>query len=155
MNVKRWTGQVQSAAFLEALCGFHLSSYVESPYNDRGGVMLVGPPSVLKTAFLDVLEEHYTTVVSMSECTARQLADMSPTFYNGAIRSIIFPDVENLYGGDPRTSGRLERAIMSLTGESRRVVNYDEDSRFQKFQSRCMIFGAMTEKFYRRNAKRW
>ena len=44
---------------------------------------------------------------------------------------------------------------MSLTGESRRVVNYDEDSRFQKFQSRCMIFGAMTEKFYRRNAKRW
>ena len=117
--------------------------------------MLVGPPSILKTAFLDVLERSYTTVVSMSEVNHRQLIDMSPTFYNGAIRSIVFPDVENLYGGDPRTAGRLERTIMALTGESRRVVAYDEDARFQKFQSRCTIFGAMTEKFYRRNARRW
>ncbi len=117
--------------------------------------MLVGPPSVLKTAFLDVLENSYTTVVSMSELNSRQLSDMSPTFYNGAVRSIVFPDIENLYSGDPRTSGRLERALMALTGESRRVVAYDEDARFQKFQSRCTIFGAMTEKFYRRNARRW
>lgn len=151
----KWTGTVSSENFLEALCGFHLASYVESPFNDRGGVMLVGPPSVLKTAFLDVLENSYSTAVSMSEINARQLADMSPTFYNNAIRSIIFPDVENLYGGDPRTAGRLERALMALTGESRRVVAYDEDARFQKFQSRCTIFGAMTEKFFRRNARRW
>jgi hypothetical protein len=155
LATKKWTGTVSSENFLEALCGFHLASYVESPFNDRGGVMLVGPPSVLKTAFLDVLEHSYSTVVSMSEVNARQLADMSPTFYNGAIRSLVFPDVENLYGGDPRTAGRLERSIMALTGESRRVVAYDEDARFQKFQSRCTIFGAMTEKFYRRNARRW
>jgi hypothetical protein len=154
-KMARWSGMVESGNFLEALCGFHLASYVESPFNDRGGVMLVGPPSVLKTAFLDVLERNYSTVVSLSEVTARQLGDMSPTFYNGAIRSIVFPDFENLFGGDPRTAGRIERSIMALTGESRRVVAYDEDARFQKFQSRCTVFGAMTEKFYRRNARRW
>lgn len=32
---------------LEVLCAAHLGALVEGPFQDRGGLMVVGPPSTL------------------------------------------------------------------------------------------------------------
>jgi hypothetical protein len=151
--VRRWTGELKARALLEAICAIHLSSYVESPVQDRGGLMIVGPAGVLKTTFLDILDE-YPNAVCSSNLNTQTVVKMLPEAVNGSLRSIVIPDLQAIYAGDPRTSARLEQMIMQLTGEGSRGPSW-ADSRFQKFKSRCAIFGAMTPDHFERYSNRW
>jgi hypothetical protein len=151
---RRWTGEVKAETILEAICAFHLSSYVSGPVRDRGGLMLVGPPGVLKTTLLDVLDENYHNTISASNLNTTTLLKLQTQFYNGAMRSLVLPDVQAMYAGDPRTAQRLEQALMQLAGEGHRGASW-QDSRFQKFRSRCTIFGAMTQKLHEKFSNAW
>jgi hypothetical protein len=150
----KWAGEVRAEIILEAICALHLSSYVKGPVRDRGGLMLVGPPGVLKTTFLDVLDENYHNTISASNLNTSTLLKLQTQFYNGAMRSLILPDVQAMYAGDPRTAQRLEQALMQLAGEGHRGASW-QDSRFQKFRSRCTIFGAMTQKLQEKFSNAW
>jgi hypothetical protein len=149
-----WTGVVSAEIMLEAICAFHLASYVDGPVKDKGGLMIVGPPGVLKTTYLDVLDENYHNALTSSNLNTTTLLKLQGQFYNGAMRSIIIPDVQALYAGDPRTSARLEQALMQLAGEGNRGASW-QDARHQKFKSRCAVFGALTQKHYEQMAGRW
>ena len=153
-NRSQWTGEVRAEALLEAICALHLASYVDGPVKDKGGLMLVGPPGVLKTTFLDVLDNNYHNVMSASNLNTTTLLKLQGQFFNGTMRSIILPDVQAMYAGDPRTAARLEQAIMQLAGEGNRGASW-QDARFQKFKSRCAIFGAMTQRHHEQWSNRW
>lgn len=116
--------------------------------------MLVGPPGVLKTTFLDVLDENYHNAYTCSNLNTTTLLKLQSQFFNGSMRSIIVPDVQALYAGDPRTAARLEQALMQLAGEGNRGASW-QDSRFQKYKSRCAVFGALTEKHFQQMSNRW
>lgn len=150
----RWTGEVRAGVLLEAICALHLASYVDGPVKDKGGLMLVGPPGMLKTTFLDVLDLNYHNVLSASNLNTTTLLKLQGQFFNGTMRSIILPDVQAMYAGDPRTAARLEQAVMQLAGEGNRGASW-QDARFQKFKSRCAIFGAMTQRHYEQFSNRW
>jgi hypothetical protein len=150
-----WTGVVRIEAMIEAICAMHISSYVESPYKDRGGVMLVGPTGVMKTTILDVLDNNYHNSLSISNSHMSTMKKLQPSFYNGQILSLCFPDVQSIYAGDPRTSGRIEQMMMQLSGEATRTIGGDEDSRHAKFKGYCTIFAAMTPAFYTAHINKW
>lgn len=150
----KWTGFVRAEALLEAICALHLASYVDGPVKDRGGAMLVGPPGMLKTTFLDVLDLNYHNVLSASNLNTTTLLKLQGQFFNGTMRSIILPDLQAMYAGDPRTAARLEQAIMQLAGEGNRGASW-QDSRFQKFKARCAVFGALTQKHFEQMSNRW
>lgn len=156
LPVKRakWSGFVRAEALLEAICALHLASYVDGPVKDRGGAMLVGPPGMLKTTFLDILDLNYHNVLSASNLNTTTLLKLQGQFFNGTMRSIILPDLQALYAGDPRTAARLEQAIMQLAGEGNRGASW-QDSRFQKFKARCAVFGALTQKHFEQMSNRW
>lgn len=139
---------------LEAICAIHMSSYVDSPVKDRGGLILVGPPGVLKTSFLDIVEDNYHNAISASNLNTTTLLKMQQQFHAGTMRSLILPDIQAIYAGDPRTSGRLEQALMQLAGEGNRGASW-QDARHQRFKSRCTIFGAITIKHYEKMAPGW
>lgn len=145
---------VQVSTMLEAICAIHLASYVTGPVTDRGGLMLVGPPGNLKTTLLDVLDENYHNAIACSNLNSQTLQRIQGQFSNGSMRSLILPDLQACYAGDPRTAARLEQALMQLAGEGHRGASW-QDSRFQKFKSRCTIFAAMTNRFYERYANYW
>lgn len=138
---------------LEAVCALHLSSYVPGPVEDRGGVMFIGPPGVMKSTFLNVLDEfHNATIISNLNTTT--LLQMQSDFISGNTRSLVIPELQAIYKGDPRTAARLEQAIMQLVAEGHRGASW-QDSRRQKFTSRAMVYGAMTPKFYEKMASGW
>jgi len=151
--VSKWTGTLRATDLIETVCGIHLSSYVRSPVSDRGGLMLVGPPGALKTTFLDVLD-HYHNSIATSNWNTTTLVQMLPQMVNGGIRSIVIPDMHAIYAGDPRTAARFEAMIMQLAGEGTRGASW-QDSRHQKFISRCTVLGAMTSKHFERHSKGW
>jgi len=140
---------------VQGICAIHLSSYVQSPYRDRGGLMIVGPAGVLKTTMLDVLDDNYHNALSISNAYMQTMRKMAPAFYNNQIRSLSFPDIQSIYAGDPRTSGRIEQMMMQLSAEATRTIAGDQDSRFSKFKGYCTIFGAMTPEFYQQHIERW
>jgi hypothetical protein len=79
---------------------------------------------------------------------------MQTQFFNGAMRSLVLPDLQAMYAGDPRTAQRLEQALMQLAGEGHRGASW-QDVRFQKFRSRCTIFGAMTQQLHEKHSANW
>jgi hypothetical protein len=150
----KWTGIVHAEIILEAICALHLASYVQSPVKDKGGLIIVGPPGVLKTTFLDVLDENYHNSLAASNLNTTTLLKLQGQFHNGAMRSIVLPDLQAIYAGDPRTAARLEQALMQLAGEGNRGASW-QDARYQKFKSRCAIFGATTQKHFESMSSRW
>jgi hypothetical protein len=151
----KWSGFVRAECLLEAICALHLASYVhDSPVHDRGGLMLVGPPGMLKTTFLDVLDTNYHNAIAASNLNTTTLLKMQGQFYNGSMRSLILPDMQAMYAGDPRTAARLEQAIMQLAGEGNRGASW-QDSRTQKFKSRCAVFAAITSRQFEQMSSRW
>ena len=150
-----WTGKISVNTLVEGICAIHLASYVAAPYKDRGGLMLVGPPGVLKTTLLDVLDDNYHNALSISNAFMGTMAKLQSAFYNGQIRSLCFPDLQSIYAGDPRTSARIEQMMMQLAGEATRTIGGGEDSRFAKFKGYCTIFACMTDTFYAGHANKW
>lgn len=145
---------VRLEAILESVCALHLASFVAGPVEDRGGLMITGPPGMLKSTALDVLDANYHNAVSVSNLNTTTLLQMQDQLQSGAVRSIIVPDLQALYAGDPRTVARVEQALMQLAAEGHRGASW-QDSRFQRFRSRCTIFSAMTGKFFEKHASAW
>lgn len=145
---------VRLEAILEVVCAIHLASFVTSPVEDRGGLMIVGPPGSLKSTAIDILDANYHNAVSVSNLNTTTLLQMQDQLQSGAVRSVIVPDLQALYAGDPRTVGRVEQAIMQLAAEGHRGASW-QDARFQRFKSRCTVFSAMTAKFFERHANPW
>jgi hypothetical protein len=144
---------LNSEQMIEALCACHLAAYVPAPVEDRGGVMLVGPPGALKTTFLSALETYHNTLTA-SAINTQTLMRSQEDLCSGAIRSIIVPDINALYAGDPRTAARVESTLMQLAGEGTRGASW-QDTRHQHFVARATIFGAMTSTHFERHAKSW
>lgn len=155
MGVKAWSGIVHVETLVDGICGIHIASYVESPYKDRGGLMLVGPAGVLKTTLLDVLDNNYHNALAISNSHMSTMRKLQPAFYNGQVRSLCFPDLQSIYAGDPRTANRIEQMMMQLSGEATRTIGGDEDSRYAKFKGYCTMFAAMTPSFYTAHINKW
>lgn len=150
-----WDGKVSVNALVEGICGIHLASYVAAPYKDRGGLMLVGPPGVLKTTLLDVLDDNYHNALSISNSFMGTMSKLQSAFYNGQIRSLCFPDLQSIYAGDPRTANRIEQMMMQLAGEATRTIGGGEDSRYAKFKGYCTMFACMTDTFFTSHTPKW
>jgi hypothetical protein len=147
-------GTVTLATMLDVMYAVHLSSYVEAPFADRGGVMLVGPPAVFKSAMIDVLDRHYYNVVSLSDANTRTLTDLRGQMAQEAIRTLTLPEIGKLYERDPRVAQNVEGNLRALVAEGWRSASY-EDARINRLLARCTIVGAMTPDTQEQNFKRW
>lgn len=146
--------QVTFEEYLECLCAAHLASYVDSPFKERGGIMIVGPPSVLKSTLLDVVAVNYPEVVQVSDLNVQTLIDMRDQIASGIIKTLIMPDFAKLYERHSSTARNLEGHVRALTGEGFQGASF-EDQRQNRLHARCAVLSAMTPKTQTENFKRW
>lgn len=140
--------------YLECLCAAHLSSYVDWPFKERGGLFIVGPPSVFKTTFLEVAQVHYRDAVELSDVNVQSLVDLRDQMASNVIRTLMVPDFGKLYERHPSTAKNLEGHIRALAGEGFKAASF-EDSRMARLQARVAVLSAMTPKTQADNFKRW
>lgn len=146
--------QITFEEYLESLCAAHLASYVESPFKEHGGLMIVGPPSALKSTLLDVVAKNYHDVVQVSDLNVQSLVDMRDQIASGVIKTLIMPDFAKIYERHSSTSKNLEGHIRALTGEGFQAASF-EDQRQNRLVARCTVLSAMTTKTQGENFKRW
>lgn len=140
--------------FLEAICAIHLTSYVESPFQDRGGMMIVGPPGVLKTTAVEILDKQYADAVSVSDINAQGLIALRDAISGGAIRTLILPELRKLYERHPTTAQNVEGTLRAMVAEGFSNASF-EDQRITTRKARVTIVGAITPDTFRSQFARW
>ena len=153
-NVKLSGHKIDIPTFLEVYSAMHFSPLVPSPVQDRSGMMVVAPSGSLKTSLLMHLSRNYQSVVSDSNWHYGKLLKMRAAFFNNSVRSIVIPELSSLYAGDPRTGGRCEALFQQMAGEGSISTN-EQDSRFQRYEMRAMIFAALTPEFAAKHHASW
>lgn len=139
--------------FLEVLCAVHLSSYVQGGVPDRSGLMIVGPPGVMKSSFMDVLD-LYSEAIKLSDVNVQTLVAMRDQLSNNSIRTLVIPEFAKLYERDPRTAANVEGTLRALAAEGFSAASF-EDSRVSRFHARACIVAALTPALQSVQFRRW
>lgn len=145
---------MHASDLIEILCAAHLGSRVESPFTDRGGLMLVGPPAVLKSTFVSVLDTHYQDAVMVSDINAKSLARLRDTLSTGKITTLVLPELAKLYERADVTALNVEGTLRALTAEGFAGAGF-EDARVNRFIARAFVMGAMTPALIEKRFEDW
>lgn len=146
--------KLRVAVLIEALCAAHLSSYVDAPFPERGGIMLVGPPSVLKSTLLEIVSRAYHDSVTVSDINARTLDDLRDQIAAKAIRTLVVPELRKLYERHSQTSSNVEGTIRALVAEGFGAASFN-DGRVNQLRARATFLSAMQPKFQVDHFKAW
>jgi len=139
---------------VEMMCAAHLSSYVVSPFPDRGGLMVIGPPSVLKSTLLEMLDHHYHDAVTVSDINARSLADLRDQIAAKVIRTLVIPEYAKLHDRHPYTAVNVEGVLRALVGEGFSSPSF-EDARINRLRARVTLLSGMVPKFQVDHFRAW
>jgi hypothetical protein len=154
MSDKNGAHSVRISTLMECVKAAHLSTYVDSQFSHASGLMIVGPPGVLKTTILKALDP-YESVLTLSDVNSKVLHGIIKTqLTNNAIKSLVLPEVQRIYERDPRTAAGVEGTIRSLVEEGFSGASF-EDPTVSRFTARAFVIGAMTDKFRDENWQRW
>jgi hypothetical protein len=145
---------MQPGNFLEFLDAAHLSKYVESPYHQRGGIMIVGPPNTLKSTFIEKAFGEYPNSLILSDINVNTLTQIKDDLAAGHYPTIAFPAFEKLYQRHKSTSANVEGYLMALVEEGYSRASF-EDQRMAAIKARALIVGAIPYSFYQSNYTRW
>lgn len=140
--------------FMTVLAAVHLSSFVESRFVERGGIMIVGPPGVLKTTMVAYLDANYGDAIVVSDINVPTMSKMRDRIAGGSIRTLVFSELAKLYERAAVTAQNLEGTIRALAGEGFKSHSF-EDSTISRKLARCTIIAAMTSSLRDRNSSHW
>lgn len=138
---------------LEVICATHLAHFIQSPYDHRGGLWLVGPPGQLKTTMLEVLDV-YENALTLTDINTQSLDKLRSRMSGGVVDTLVIPDMQKLYERDPRTAANLEGNFRALVSEGYRGASYT-DAGIRRFRASCTIIGAMSEDLVERYNTHW
>jgi hypothetical protein len=145
---------MQASDFVEVLCAAHLGNMVEGPFSDRGGMMVVGPPGVLKTTFVSVLDAQYHDVVMLSDINVKSLIRLRDSIATGKINTLVLPELAKVYERVDSTAQGVEGTIRALVAEGFSSASF-EDARINRLKARCMVIGALTPAMLDQHFERW
>lgn len=139
---------------IEVLDAAHLTSFIESPFPQRGAIMIVGPPGSMKTTFLRSALKEYPSALFLSDLNINSLMQLRDSLVSGRYRTIAFPEYEKLYQRKADTAANIEGTIKQLIEEGFSRASFEEQDAIT-FTARTLVIGAMTYSFYSRMIGRW
>lgn len=145
---------MQASDLIEVICAAHLGGMVEGPYQERGGIMLVGPPAVLKTTFVEIIERWYADAIMVSDINVKSLIRIRDAIAAGKVGTLVLPEYGKLYERADVTSMNIEGTIRALAGEGFAAASF-EDSRINRLKARALIIGALVPSTVEKHFSRW
>lgn len=146
------TASVQD--FLSLVSAVHLSSYVDSPYQDRGGLMIVGPPGALKTTCVNFLDKSFADVLVMSDMNVQGLTRIKDQISGNSIRTLVLPEMLKIYERHSSVSSNVEGTLRAFAGEGFTSASF-ENATISRLTARATIIAAMTPSLREKKASDW
>lgn len=144
---------VNPQQLVEAICAAHLAHYVEGSLEQRGGLMLVGPPGALKSTLSEALS-HYADALPLSDINIPTLTNLRDSLATGSITTLVFTEYAKVYERNPQTAVNIEGTLRAMASEGFSAASF-EDSRIARRKAFATIIGAMPPKTRERNFNRW
>jgi hypothetical protein len=145
---------VQVRSVLEVLDAAHLTKFVRSPFQTRGGILLIGPPETLRTTLIDSALSDYPDALVLSDINVRQLIEMREDMSAGKITTMAFTELAKLYARNPAVAKNIEGHLMALVEEGLSLASF-QDKRMSSSKARVLVIAACTEKFYGQRFTEW
>lgn len=128
--------------------------YVQGPYEERGGIMIVGPPGTFKTTMICTAIEPHATAMIVSDLNVQQWLKMKDDFVNERFTALAFTDFEKVYQRHPSTASNVEGIIKGLASEGF-GTGPGGDQRMPRMLARALVIGGMTNDCLERNYDGW
>lgn len=130
------------------------TKFVQGPYEERGGVMLVGYPGSFKTTILKMAMEPHPDVVIISDLNVQQWIKIRDDFVTGRYSALGFTDFEKIYQRHLSTATHIEGIIKGLVAEGY-GTSPSGDSRMPVIPARALVVGAMTNACMEQRYDEW
>jgi hypothetical protein len=138
---------------IESLIAAHFTSFVQSPFEERGGIFLVSPPQQLKSSIIKKLKLFPDAMV-VSDLNYQQVNVIREDMCVGRYNTLAFVEFNKVYQRNPATAANLEGVIASLTCEGWSGPPH-EDQRAARDEARCLVIGGMTKSTYTARLQQW
>lgn len=145
---------MKASELIELIDAANLTSYIESPFPQRGAMMLVGPPSVMKTSIIKTALYEVPKTLYLSDLNVNSLMSIRESLISGRYTTIAFPEFEKLYARKADTASNVEATIKQLIEEGFTRASFEEQDAIS-YTARAFVIGAMTYSFYSSRIGRW
>lgn len=140
--------------FLSVSSAIHLSSYVDSPFRDRGGLFLVGPPGTLKSTIVEFLDKSFSDALVLSDINVQTLVKLKERVAGGTIRTLVMSEMGKIYERHSSVAANIEGHLRALAGEGFQSASF-EDATISRIKARATIIGGMTGRTRELHAGDW
>lgn len=140
---------------VEIIEAAHLTSFItNSPFPQRGALMIVGPPGSMKTTFIRVALTGHPSALFLSDLNINSLMSLRDSLVSGRYSTIAFPEYEKLYQRKADTSANIEGTIKQLIEEGFSRASFEEQDAITS-NAKTLVIGAMTYSFYNNMIGKW
>jgi hypothetical protein len=146
----KWGGPIEAQTLFRCLSAVHLSSYVESPFESRGGLMLVSPPGCMKTSILMAVANSWSNAIPVSDLNTAQLIKMKSAMSSNALRTLILTDMQKIAQRNPNVAVNLLGHLSAIVDEGFTGASWDSNQMIPRTTARCTVMAALTDDYYNR-----
>ena len=140
-------------SLLEVLHAAHHTWLVESPWEERGGILLVAPPGQLKTTLVYTLNS-YAEACCTGDMNIISMKSLRNMVLGGRYKTLAFGEMEKLYARNPNTAANIESHLKQFVEEGLRHFSH-EDSATPIMPARCFVVAGITPSAYGRMYTAW
>jgi hypothetical protein len=146
--------QLKLSSLMEVLVAAHLTELVDSPFDQRGGIMLVAPPGNLKSTLIRAAYDHFPDAKVLSDLNIQTLIGLRDDIAAKRLNTLAFTEVEKLYQRHSATAGNIEGHLKAMVEEGFTRASF-EDQRMFCLSARCLVAGSLLPVIYRQKYKQW
>jgi len=132
----------------------HYTYMVDSPFEQRGGVLLVAGPQSLKSTIVKCTLQNLPNVLVYSDLTLKQLAVIRTQMANGAYHTLGFLELEKIYARQPSVAMNFEGVLKAMVEEGFAHFAF-EDQRIWVPTARCHVLASVLDTLYQLHGGRW
>lgn len=130
------------------------TKYVQGPYDERGGIMIVGYPGSFKTTIIKAAMEHHADAMVISDMNVQQFLKMREDFVTGRYTAIGFTDFEKIYQRHASTASHVEGIVQGMVAEGY-GTGPSGDQRMPTIPVQMLVIGAMTNTCFESKYEQW
>jgi hypothetical protein len=145
---------LQPNNFIEFLAAAVDTRYINGPFPERGGIMIIGPPGSFKTTMIETAIEDNPEAMLCSNLNAKQWAQIRGDFINKTKTCIALGEFELLYKRNMATAQMCEGIFHQLAAEGN-IGGPMTDPTMQRSKARALVIGGITESCYERRFRDW
>lgn len=144
---------MKASTCIEILCASHITAQVQSPWGERGAIILVAPPGQIKTTLLFTLKDYHGVYLT-SDLNVQMLGKIRDDIISERIKTIVIPDIQKLYERHSMVSSNIEGCLRAMVEEGFIATSFQDASAISR-KAKALFLSASTPSFYESHLTAW